>query len=90
MSNDVQELAQVFDTLMEKVPQLFHALRATLFSPESGTEFGEAVGNFYQSLVNKGIPQEKALELTSKYLENFGNISKLFNMNSTSHSESSK
>lgn len=76
-SKDVEELNAVLKTLAEQVPELIRALRASFFSAEAGTDFGEAVGNFYKALVDKGIPEEKALELTSDYLDTFRNIGQL-------------
>lgn len=79
-SKDVEELNAVLTTVTEKVPELIRALRASFFSAEAGTDFGEAIGNFYKSLVEKGIPEEKALELTSNYLDTFRNIGKMINL----------
>lgn len=79
-SDDVEELNAVLSTVAEKVPELIRALRASVFSAEAGTDFGEAIGNFYKALVDKGIPEEKALELTSNYLDTFRNIGQLLQM----------
>lgn len=79
-SKDVEELNDVLSTVAQKVPELIRALRASFFSAEAGTDFGEAVGNFYKALVEKGIPEEKAFELTSNYLDTFRNLGKVFQL----------
>lgn len=83
-SDDVRELNDILSTVAEKVPELIRALRASFFSAEAGADFGEALGNFYKALVDKGIPEEKALELTSNYLDTFRSLGKMINLGNNS------
>lgn len=75
MSNDVQELRSVLEVINAQVPQLLRSIRDTFFSAEAGKEFGEALGTFYASLVENGIPQDQALELTRAYMSTVTNLS---------------
>lgn len=80
-NDDVEELNGILSVVAEKVPELIRAIRGSFFSAEAGTDFGQAVGNFYKSLVDNGIPEDKAIELTSDYLKTFTSISQLMNFN---------
>lgn len=74
MSDDFHEIGQMLDVFTERLPGFFGALRDTFFSAETGAGIGEAVGSFYSSLIHKGIPEEKAYELTIHFLSQFRHI----------------
>lgn len=76
----VEEIGQLLDTIATRLPKVFQAIRDSVFSPEAGTEIGTSVGNFYKALVDKGIPEEKALELTTEYLNTMKAIGRQMNM----------
>lgn len=67
----VKEISELFDVLSEKLPGVMKAVRDSFFSAEAGAGMGDAVGCFYKSLVDKGIPEEKAYELTLAFLKQF-------------------
>lgn len=67
-TKDVNNLAEVLDTVTEKVPLLLRNMLSTLYSAESGEQLGKAVGAFYKGLVESGIPADAALEMSKDYL----------------------
>ena len=72
--SDTEELAQVLDTVGEKVPKLIRDILGSLYNKEAGTNMGQAVGAYYKELVDAGIPQEAALEMAKEFsfsLRNF-------------------
>ena len=70
----VKEISELFDVLSEKLPGVMKAVRDSFFSAEAGAGMGDAVGSFYKSLVDKGIPEEKAYELTLAFLKQFQRV----------------
>jgi hypothetical protein len=73
----VQEIGELFDTIIEKLPRVFNALRESIYSAEAGKDMGDAVGSFYKGLVDKGVPENKAMELTMEYLETLKSIANM-------------
>ena len=59
--SDMQELANVLDTVGDKIPGLIQKVMGSLYSRETATGMGQAVGAYYRELVDAGIPQEAAL-----------------------------
>ena len=67
-SNDVKELAEMLDTITDKIPQLITGVVNTLYSAEAGKNIGQAVGSLYKELVESGIPEEAALDMAKSYM----------------------
>lgn len=88
MNKDAQQINDIFEVLTNHLPKVFRSLREALFSAEAGADFGSAVGSFYASLIEKGIPKDHAFVLTQEYL---GTLKSLGNMvNSSSYSDSQR
>ncbi|WP_459129695.1 hypothetical protein [Guggenheimella bovis] len=70
MSNesDIKDLAEILDTVTDKVPRLLREVMGTLYSPEAGANIGKSVGGLYKELVNSGIPEKDALEMAKSYI----------------------
>ena len=81
----VEQIGQLLDMVAEKLPRIIVPLKDTLFSATAGREMGEAVGNFYQQLVEKGIPAEKALELAEDYLKTLTSITNMMSSHRGGH-----
>jgi len=66
-----QELKVVSDfirDLTDVIPNLVRGVISGLFSEQAGADIGKAVGGFYKSLIEAGVPQDKALAMTHEYL----------------------
>lgn len=68
VNEEAAQLAQILDTVGERVPALINALKGTLYSVQAGRELGQAVGAFYQELIAAGIANDPALQMTTKYM----------------------
>ncbi|NLV75959.1 MAG: hypothetical protein GX023_03105 [Tissierellia bacterium] len=78
-SNDVKELAEMLDTITDKIPQLITGVVNTLYSAEAGKNIGQAVGSLYKELVESGIPEETALDMAKSYMLSMKDISAMTN-----------
>ncbi|MCL2774456.1 MAG: hypothetical protein FWD71_14080 [Oscillospiraceae bacterium] len=68
MSEDIQEVSEILDTVSTKIPKLITGLIDTLYSPEAGKKMGQSVGAMYKELVDSGIPAEDALAMAKEYM----------------------
>jgi len=71
IDKEKQELKVVSDfirDLTEVIPNLVKGVISGLFSEQAGADIGKAVGGFYKSLIEAGVPQDKALAMTHEYL----------------------
>ena len=68
-NNDAQELKEVMEALGQTVPKLLNEITEALFSAEKSEAFGMAVAKFYKSMVDAGMDEDKAFELTQKFME---------------------
>ncbi|NMB08730.1 MAG: hypothetical protein GX981_10135 [Tissierellia bacterium] len=78
-ANDVKELAEILDTITDKIPQLITGVVNTLYSAEAGKNIGQAVGSLYKELVESGIPEEAALDMAKSYMLSMKDISAMTN-----------
>ncbi|HAI86183.1 MAG TPA: hypothetical protein DCL63_04250 [Firmicutes bacterium] len=76
----VKEISELLDVVSEKVPRMMKAVRESFFSAEAGAGIGDAVGSFYKSLIDKGIPDAKAYELTLAFLRQFERFADVMSM----------
>lgn len=63
-----EEIGQILDVVSTKLPALLKGVHSTYYSVESGTNAGKSVGAFYKELIESGIPQNVALNLTERYM----------------------
>ncbi len=71
-SEDIQELRQVLGTVAEfmyQIKDLVKEFLDTLSKSFDGEKLGREVAQMYKSLVDSGMPPDKAYELTQKFLE---------------------
>ncbi|TXT55106.1 MAG: hypothetical protein BAJATHORv1_40015 [Candidatus Thorarchaeota archaeon] len=80
-TDDAKEISEVFSALNESIPKLISGLIGSVYSPESAASMAEAIGIFYTKLIEQGIPQDLALEMTRKYVGalDFGKIMSMAN-----------
>ena len=74
-SNEAQEVAEIFETLSTKLPEMLNGILGSLFSPEAASNMGKAVSEFRKSLIEGGIPEDEAMDMTRKYLGTLTNWS---------------
>ncbi len=71
-SEDVEELRQVLGTVAEfmyQIKDLVKEFLDTLSKSFDGEKLGREIAQMYKSLVESGMPPDKAYELTQRFLE---------------------
>jgi hypothetical protein len=66
---DAQEVKEILEVVADKVPKLLNDITEALFSAEKSEAFGMAVAKFYKSMIEAGMDEEKAFELTQKFMD---------------------
>lgn len=74
-----KEIAEMLDSVSDKVPKLIKGLVGTVYSAEAGREMGKAVGAFYSEMVQAGIPPKGALNMAKDYMLSMKNIAGMVN-----------
>jgi len=68
MVEDAEEVREILDVVSEKIPKLIESLTDILYGEKSSAKYGKAVASFYKSLVESGMTNEQAYELTQQYM----------------------
>jgi len=68
---EVEDIEKIFSIMSAKVPELIKGIITSIFSEESTREMGKALGAFYKSLIESGIPEQSALKMTENLLSTF-------------------
>jgi hypothetical protein len=77
VSEDATEVAEIFEVLSTGVPNMIKGIVNGLFSPEAAGNMGKAVAEFRKSLIEGGIPEDEAMEMTREYIGTLTNWSKV-------------
>lgn len=75
--DEAEEVERILSVVSSQIPALIKGIIASIFSEEAGREMGRAVGAFYKSLVESGVPEQIALKMAENYLSTFTNISEI-------------
>ncbi len=67
--DDVEELKEVMETLNETVPDLISGIVKAIYNTEDSKNLAKSTANFYKELVNAGMDEDKAYELTRDFME---------------------
>ena len=71
------EVAEIFETLSSKLPAMINGILGSLFSVEAASNMGKSVAEFRKALIDGGIPEAEAMEMTREYLGTLTNWSKM-------------
>ena len=67
--NDAKEVKEILEAVGQTVPKLLSEITDALFNAEKSEAFGMAVAKFYKSMVDAGMNEERAFELTTKFMD---------------------
>lgn len=67
--DDVEELKEVMETLNETVPSLISGIVEAIYNLEDSEKLAKSTANFYKELVDAGMDEDKAYELTKDFME---------------------
>jgi len=76
-SKDAAEVAEIFEMISTKIPEMINGVLGSLFSVEAAANMGKAVAEFRKSLIEGGIPENEAMAMTREYLGTLTNWSKM-------------
>jgi hypothetical protein len=75
VASDAEELREIakalpelFGALNESIPKMISGLIGSVYSPETAGNMATAIGQFYSKLIEEGIPEEVALDMTKKFV----------------------
>lgn len=68
MVEDAEEIKKILDVVSEKIPKLIESLTDILYGEKESAKYGKAVATFYKELVDAGLTNEQAYELTQQYM----------------------
>ena len=66
---DIQEFREVMTTLRDFIPEMIRKIVDVLYSQQNAEDFARQVANFYKSLVDAGMSNDQAFELTKEFME---------------------
>ncbi len=66
---DIQEFREVMTTLRDFIPEMIRKIVDVLYSSQSAEDFAKQVANFYKSMIEAGMSNEQAFELTKEFME---------------------
>ena len=66
---DPKEIAEIMDSVSEKIPTLIKGVLDSFFSPEAAANIGKSVAVFRKSLIEGGISESEAQDMTREYLQ---------------------
>ena len=65
---DPEDLAEILDTVSEKVPKMIRGIIDSFFSPEAAQNMAKSIAEFRKTLIENGIPEEEAMAMTREYM----------------------
>jgi hypothetical protein len=74
---DPKDIAELMDSISTKIPTLIKGVMESFYSPETATQMGRAVAEFRKALLEGGIPEREAMEMTRQYMSTLTNLSKV-------------
>ena len=66
---DMEEFREVMTTLRDFIPEMIRKIVEVLYSQQNAEDFARQVANFYKSMVDAGMSNDQAFELTKEFME---------------------
>jgi len=70
----IRDIAELMEVISDRIPALIKGLMNSFFSPEAAANMGKAVAEFRKTLIEGGIPEKEAMEMTREYLRTLKNM----------------
>ena len=64
-----EDVGEILAAVSEHVPKLLNEITEALFNAEKTEAFAESVAKFYKSMIDAGMDEDKAFELTQKFMD---------------------
>jgi hypothetical protein len=80
-----EDIKEILDVVAEKIPDLLEKLSDILYSQENAVKYGDAVATFYKRLIDAGMDNDQAFQLTEKYMSSLSPMSAMSDAMSKRH-----
>jgi uncharacterized protein (UPF0254 family) len=67
---DAEELKEILQVVSTEIPKLLEGITKMMYDTQNAENLGKSVAKFYKELVDAGMEQAKAAELTEKFMSN--------------------
>lgn len=74
-----EDIAYILDTVSDKVPSMIKGIIGAFFSPEAARDMAKSVAEFRKTLIEGGIPEKEAMEMTREYMQTVTNWKGMMN-----------
>ena len=68
-----EDIAYILDTVSDKVPSMIKEIIGAFFSPEAAKDMAQSVAEFRNTLIEGGISEKDAMEMTREYMRTVTN-----------------
>ena len=68
-----EDIAEILDTVSEKVPKMIKGIIGAFFSPEAAKDMAKSVAEFRKTLIEGGISETDAMDMTREYMRTVTN-----------------
>ncbi len=68
-----EDIAYILDVVSDKVPSMIKGVIGAFFSPEAAKDMAKSVAEFRKTLIEGGISEEDAMDMTREYMRTVTN-----------------
>ncbi|UCE44692.1 MAG: hypothetical protein JSU93_04580 [Methanobacteriota archaeon] len=65
---DADEVREILEVVSVEIPKLLESLSKQMYDPSNAENMGKSLAQFYKQLVDAGMDEAKAAQLTEKYM----------------------
>ena len=74
-----EDVGEILDMVTDKVPKMIKGIIGAFFSPEAAKDMATSVANFRKTLIEGGIPEDEAMQMTREYMQTVTNWKGIMN-----------
>jgi len=68
-----EDIAAIMEMVSSKVPDMIKGIMGAFFNPEAASNIAKSVAEFRKTLIEGGVPEKEALQMTKDYLHTLTN-----------------
>ncbi len=72
-----EDVAFILETVSDKIPNMIKGILEAFFSPEAARSMAGSVAEFRKTLIDGGIPEDEAMDMTREYMRTVTNWSSM-------------
>ncbi len=73
-----EEIGALLEVVSDKVPSMIKGIMESFFSPQAAANVAKSVTEFRKTLIEGGISEEEAMDMTREYLRTLTNWKGIF------------